>query len=468
MLTKFQYPAELIFKILFLIYGTISFCSFTYGSKPISYIMWACFAFGGFSCICRVLRFRDYIKTPGFIGSILFLLSYFVSTALNRQYELKENIVQLLLLGLFLCVLYLQDCSRTRESMHKEFRIVSIVYIAIIVACCVTGIALMLANYGRVDYRGDDNYAVVRGFMWGRLFGVFLDPNRGSVMGVIAVSLLTYYAAKSEKKLIKALCIILMLPEVLFIAFSDSRTGQVALCCSVLCGGVVFSLLSNKEKGKKKIAAALCLSVAVSAFAFVIPTVAKEGYNVIIQAVDERENKDGKDNDDLKPQIERKYDLKSDPSNRRFSIWKSGVEIWKNEAKTMLFGVSFAGVRPYAYEKLPDTYIVNNTQTDFKQFHNEFITALVSQGVTGLITVLFFVISVVYFVLKSLGSVAQKDLTLIAVLIAAVVASSCSAMLQLGMFYGFSQGEIIFWILLGYLVFFLKKSAEASEKVLTK
>mgnify|MGYP004617205323 FL=1 len=462
-LKKYQYPVELLFKILFLIYGTISFCSFTYGTKPISYIMWATFAAGGVSLLCRVARFRDYIKTPGLIASILFLMSFAVSAFLNRQYGIKDNFVQLVLLGLYFAAVYYQDFSRDRESLYKEFKAVAWVYITLISICAIWGIALLFMNYDKVEYRGEDNYAVIRGFVWGRLYGVYLDPNRGSVMGVVASILLFRFFTQYKNKAVKALCIILILPQITFIALSDSRTGQVALCLSALCGGIVYALNKENRKSAKQTAMSVCATVLAAAILFAIPTGIKKVYNKSAEIISENAVSEGKPAE-APNLLERNYDLKEDPSNKRFSIWKSGFEIWKNETKNMLFGTSLYGIRPYAYDKLPDTFIINNNQTNFKQFHNEFITSLVSQGVVGLVCMLSFVAAVLFYVFRRLSLVPAKDASLVAALIACLVASACSAMLQLGMFYGFSQGEIVFWIMLDYLIGFLPKETKAAQE----
>ena len=167
-------------------------------------------------------------------------------------------------------------------------------------------------------------------------------------------------------------------------------------------------------------------------------------YNYLVSRNEEANNQE----------VERNYDLEADPSNRRFDIWKSGLEIF-NENK--IFGTSYYGIQLYAKENLPDTYIINNTQTNFRNLHNEFLNILVSQGCIGLVIVLVLIFSYLRILKRKYEFVDKKYIDVTNTLLINIIIIAISSMfVAAGMFYYNIPSSNLFWMLLGYSVALMK------------
>ena len=156
--------------------------------------------------------------------------------------------------------------------------------------------------------------------------------------------------------------------------------------------------------------------------------------------------------------IDRDYDLSQDVSNRRFDIWKSGIEMF---VVNPVFGYSYNGIRLYALEHMPETYIVNNEVNLFSNFHNEALNVLASQGLVGFLIFAAFVILVIVLLFKKIKFVTIENKKSVAVMMAIVVGLASGAMFVSLMVYTFCALSPMFWMCLGYLVYLLKNTTDS-------
>ena len=117
-------------------------------------------------------------------------------------------------------------------------------------------------------------------------------------------------------------------------------------------------------------------------------------------------------------------------------------------------------MRLYAYDRLPETYLVNNTQTDFANFHNEFINVLVAQGTLGFAAVIWLIVSIIVFTVKNIKKLKSSSLIEFTTAAAVVLILVLASMFIPGVFYLFAPSSIIFWMFLGYALMLLKKGTE--------
>ena len=146
----------------------------------------------------------------------------------------------------------------------------------------------------------------------------------------------------------------------------------------------------------------------------------------------------------------------SDVSNRRFDIWKSGLEISQTSP---VYGIGFANIKAYALDKCSETYILNNGYKEFEAFHNMIMDVLVSQGILGLIVLGTIIIYFVVSILRKLKKVFMEDenAETTIMLMSCVVMLLTSSMFLSEIFYVNNACTYVFWLLLGYLYYFLKK-----------
>lgn len=97
------------------------------------------------------------------------------------------------------------------------------------------------------------------------------------------------------------------------------------------------------------------------------------------------------------PTIGREQDIESDVSNRRFDLWKSGLEIYRLKP---IFGVSIFNAVAFAQEQLPTTYLINNDAGIFDSLHNAFLNVLMGQGIVGFVIFMIFIVLCVVLILK--------------------------------------------------------------------
>lgn len=459
---------ENLYFIMFMTYAILSTNSFTYGKPIISLVMWPTFLIGILIIAYRALNFKDYCKMPGLIFLIGMLASIGISTVVNYRYSFKSNIIVCVYWALFFLVCYVKYNEKTKEEIIKDFEYIAAFFAVYFTVGAVLGILLMFEGVSVKMMTSDTNYEYFIGFIHGRLWGTYINPNNGAISSAVSIIIFVYLFSKSKKLLPKIGCSAAVLLLLMYIALSDSRSG--AVCVGVVCGVYSFVRLGYKFKDKKallKIVGAM-ISVLIIIPGFMAPRCLKNVYNDASVKISEyRENNSNDviaENNDVSfktPVIDRGYDLSDDVSNRRFDVWKSGVEIFSSSSKNIIVGIGFNGILDYAEETMPETYIVSNDYTKLRTLDNEFFNILDAQGIIGIIATAAFVIFIITVIFKRLFSLDEEYASLVAVLLAVVIGLGASAMFCAVMFYHFSANSILFWFTSGTLIYLITKDKKA-------
>lgn len=440
---------ENVFKILFLLYSFLSFCSLTYGKSIISYVLWPTVTLGGIICIWKLIHIRDYIKSKGFWFSVFFLASYFLSFVLNIKYGYKEGIIKFAFLVFFLVIFFLSPTTRTAETNRKSFQIIASIYVIFMGLGSFFSIILFLANVSHV-YTVENGWDIGIGLVWGRLWGVFSEPNYAALCAGVACFLSLYFIKKAKNKIIKILLVANIFFSLLHIAFTDSRTGMVALATMVVS---FFFIRYNKQRIEFKktkyisfIKLTIVIIVSCCLTVIILNSIVKV-YNKSVEIL----SSSSESTEEIRPEIDRGYSLEEDPSNRRFSIWESGIEIAESAP---LAGVSFTNILNYTEQNLQDSYLLNNSKgTNFSTMHNELLNVLVGQGIIGLIILLSFVIYLIINTFKNFYNCFDDEGFFERnVFLSCLLGLSVGAMFLTGMFYSNLPNAIIFWSILGQYI----------------
>ena len=378
---------ELLFILGMLVVGLMEACSLTFGKRIISLFLWPSVFVGAAVMVYRMISFRAYSRMRCFFLLAAFCVSYGISTIANWDYGYYRNIRILILLAYSFFVVYGYSYERRPEEKESQFAIAGILYLA---GC---GILSALSFYylivGRAEiYYPESGPIYYIGFHWGRLFGVYWDANIGAVMCVFAILLALYRLRRTSKRGVQVLYALYCVFQIVYIAFSGSRTGILSLAAGLFA----FLFLSCYAGGWKK---ALAAGILAAACGLVLLFGTKAVYNrlhgetrpvkTVSVLVDKNHNKkvfSGSDAGTKLQNIDRRAELKGDVSNRRFDIWRSAVDLFLSSPVT---GVTHANVLPYVEDRLPDSYLINNSQMmDFDSMHNTFLDILVAQGLPGL------------------------------------------------------------------------------------
>ena len=443
---------ELIFKLLFITYGFLQASSLTFGNKIISVVLWPTIALGGLLILYRFLFFKKYKDSTGLYILIFFAFSYAISSFFMRQYGISDNFRYFVFLVLQFGMLYAYKNGDCIEKVKKHFQI-CMQYVCFGAAVLsATSFILMFSGYNKAFVSLDNPEAppYYIGFAYGRLYGAYWDPNIGALTAVVVILLSVYFIIKHKHWALKTLHALNLTLQVCYVAFSDSRTGRVALLTSVFCLSVFLLLKKvNIKKIALKVVCIITASLVIAVAAYELPVGIQSGYNLTVQSMTKDDENVDAPNKQNSMVIERGGELESDPSNRRFDIWKSAIDIFKSSP---IYGVSRGNLLKYVEAELPTSYLITNDHIHFSSMHNVFFEILASQGILGVVPFLIFAILMAIRLFKNRKLLFEsEDFSAFASILACLVAVCTASMFIIEIVYVVSPASSVFWIGLGYI-----------------
>ncbi len=432
--------SETVFKYLFFTHTLLSFNNIFAGStilKLFSYIL----AFCGMTILLyRTTQYKQYINSIGFPLLLAFMFSYVISSIYNIKYGYIENIQALIWMA-FQLIFFYAGSQKDNKTIWGIFKYLNFYVLLANLASFV----MLFCQYGRT--RTDSFNGNIMGFVWGRLWGVYTDPNSGSVFSVAAI-LVSFYLLKNAKRIwVKTLYIFEIVLALCYITFSGSRTGIVTLIISLAFYSYLMlnkTLKINKLFLKTLLSCTLAIIIASAGYLSILTV--KHTYNFAVNTL----FSDDAVKDSVT--IEREDEtLETDISNQRFDLWLSGIEIWK---KSPILGTSHRNIINFAVENTPDIYLITGRGIPYDSTHNAYIDILVSQGIIGaLIFVIFFAIAVFIvfkkmFFTKNLSLCTNENILLLSI----VISYAVCAIFILEIIYINTAGALLFWMSLGKLL----------------
>ncbi|NTU89630.1 MAG: hypothetical protein HGA54_06975, partial [Actinobacteria bacterium] len=486
--------ATTTFKIMYLLLTLASFNSVTANRSYLTIGSIAVVALGFLILFARICNFKNYRSMPFLAILALFLVSYAISALAAARYGLLSSAQGFIWMAMQFFVLYVTDARRSRTSLDKEMGIILGTLTVYTFICTFIGLIMAL-----IGYQGGymfDGFVNILGLSYGRLWGVYSDPNYGCVFSLASVFFLLWFYIRNPKKSIRILLIIDLVMQVSYVALSASRTGLIG-------GALAFAVLTFcyfpkwKKIAEKKMAIRVSASILASALvaALFVGSIVGIGFlynslatpiqerffpNIsytvrVIQPAIEAANSDPEAEEKIATEkstgesdvsatadayagstidygiVARDEALENDKSNNRFSIWQSSIEIFKSAP---VIGVSHRNMMQYAQENLPETFVVRE---GFTTFHNVFFDVLPSQGIVGMLIFLVLVISVFKRLFKGLARFKGRDYFCFAALFAVMSSIAFSALVYSEILYINTVGSVLFWIILGYLVSITKR-----------
>ena len=443
--------AEIVFKFLLFIYAALGACNLTYGKPVISWVMNITFILGAVLVLIRVLSFRSFDKMPGRICAVLLWCTGLFSCMVNMQYFSKSNLLYLILWAFYFFLLYTQPNGKKIEELKSEYNVASVIFLILNTILVCISLYMFATGYEHV-YRdpGNNGYEVASGIFTGRLWGAYQDPNLGSIMSCVAIALCGYWFVKKSNIFLRSFLVVDSLLTLGYIAFSDSRNGMV-------CMGVLFALsfalswFRKSEQNKRHIVIGIIVMVVLLGCGTALPKVIQNGYNQIVELSDDDEDH---------AVIKRNYDMEGDISNRRFDVWSAGLTVGTSNP---VFGVSYAGMLPYAKEYMKDSLIADEEQWVFNTFDNELINIFAFNGIIALAVVLIWFALAVKWVFTNMKYISEKHRAEINAWIIIVCIYVVSALFQGTMFYQTTPNTIFFWMIFGTLAIALNGLKEEAS-----
>ena len=438
------------FKLYDLLYVLLAFNAFVNGSAVMEIATLILVLFGAVTAVCMAAQFHVYRKMPNIWIIAAFLVSYLISSGLTRQYGVTDNLKEMLWLGISMIVIYGSSYMYEPDEMKQEFRILAWVWVAY---CTIANlVSLSMVVWGRGYKIGSGATAKVVGLKWGRLWGIYDDPNHGGTIAVAAILLTIYLIVTAKKRWQKGICLFTIVIQFVYLVLSDSRTGIVSLTAGIFFWGLFRQFQKQREKDWvfriRKIGFPLLIAILTA----VLALGAAEAGGVVFEKMDARlvavlPKKA------VTPEYEkdtRKTELENDASNGRLDIWKSGLEITKTSP---VFGVSFRNMTAYAEENLPETYLVDNAiHAKYDSMHNSVLDILVSQGIVGIVIFLILAGNTLWILAKQIRDVKAEDWTFLSGCFAVIAAMGAGSLFISMVFYLNGPQTYIFWLCFGYMM----------------
>lgn len=462
---KIYFKLETLFKYLILLVTLLAFNSFLANNKIVTLCSTGVAILGAVLLLYRFINLKKYIKFYGFVVLIVFVFAYFISSIVNMEFGITGNIKTMIWSAFQFGILYALDYNSDIEKERKDYFGVLKVFGIYILLSNLISIAMLIFGYGQTPATSFNGNII--GYVWGRLWGSYYDPNNGSVFCVAAIAISVYYGIKSNKLWQKILLGINIFISLAYMSFSDSRTGLVCLAATLLT--MCFLLIRNSEKislknGAKNIVSVI-LAIVIAAVGVVSIFAITNTYNLVATKIQQNQQSSPSD-ENVDPGVIGREDneIDKDISNRRFSLWGSGIEIWKT---TPLFGTTQRNLTAYALKYVPNTYMVNNDKGGhFDTTHNMYIDVLVCQGVVGAIVfVIFLALIVILIARKMLFTTDYKLCNNENILLVTLVVNfAVSSIFILDVVYINTAAAVLFWLSLGRLVKNLKNSEDKKAK----
>lgn len=451
---------EKLFLYLFFLYTALGTNSLTYGNRVISFVMWPTFVLGAFLVAFRLFSVKKYRTMPCILAFFGLVFSICLSTLINYQYNFKGNVIFCIYWVFYALILYTLWHNKSHEILKKEWHRLTYVYAGYISLCVFVSLILFFLKFSDMHSAPDTGYEYAVGIMYGRLWGLFINPNTGAICSAVAAVILIGEWKSVKSVVLRIIIVTDIFLLTLFIVFSDSRSGMVCAGVTVMIYFLSVSLYKLKDKNIYQKIIAVILAVCIGIFTFFLPSIIKSGYNKIAIMSRPSVSFSQNEGDVSLVVIDRGYDISDDISNRRFDVWQSACEVFVNEPKGLLFGYSFKGFTDYAINNMPETYIVNNDYGIFTTLDNEIFNIMDSQGILGLAILLIFVVSLLIYIIKRLPNAPNEDTKSISLMLAVLGGFSVSAMFCSVMFYHLSPNSVLFWVTVGAIISLLDRRSE--------
>ena len=447
--------------LLMLMMGNTNLTFLWDGFDVINYLV----GFFGFALlIVRIIRVKAYKRTPGLVLLAALVILYGVSSLWNFSYGgfsgFASNGKAAIWMACQMFLLYAFDAP-SKENLKKELYTISRIILVYNFLSVLVSYAMLLTNFSYLKMEGDS--PIMYGVVYNRLWGTFIEPNYGAVVVVTGILLSLHFFRENKKVLARVFHGGNILLSVMYIIYSDSRTGMVVLALGlfVYC---FLSLVYTTERFRRRLTALLsCAAIslgvsagAVASFAVLKPVglMPREACMQLVGDLSQSLESPDNDSDNVTtpdgepPKIGREdADINNDISNRRFDIWMSGLEILK---ETPVLGTTFRNLVPFAQKELPETYLVHNDNKIFWDLHNILMNVLVCQGIPALLLFLAFAFVIlkkmfVYYLGKPQVMLREQVL-----LVSVLLAIACGSMFNSMIMYVSTIETAVFWLFLGY------------------
>jgi hypothetical protein len=382
----------------------------------------------------------------------LFIISYIITIIANCHFGYIRSIQEIYYM-IILFIIILSLCGQSDPALlRKQFVIFSSLILLILTPGMLYSIFMFVSGYSKTVSIGGRN--VYQGFHNARLFGVFSDPNYAGMNAVAAIWISIAMLRFCRKRSVRMCICTGILIQFIYVILSNSRTAKIVFWITLAIG--LWFCLKTKYRIRRAGAYILFRTGFLLAAIFIVwritavllPASADMYADLAKKAEPVIQSVKPKAYDTYKPpapevSLAREDTEKEDFSNNRFSIWKSGMEVYSNHP---FFGTGFTYMTDVGRADTPDTYIVQRGYS----LHNGYLDILVSSGIAGFIAMmslfLFLFVDIVNQIRRT--GIEKADTYVVILLIPLSIA--IGHLTLSGLCYSSTATTFLFWLYTGF------------------
>lgn len=421
-------------------------------------------------CFRRVLKAKYiWILVAVFVAAVL-------SVIINFRYSFVDNVKAVANMFIQFFVVYTVGVGISRDQIRRELKVIGT---ALSLAWFIAAAASLYMYFADIYYwqthlLWGSPVSIVQGFVRNhdgalvmRLWGVFIDPNFAAGISVAVICFGLWLLKVTKQNWLKALHIVNIVVQFLYIVLSNSRMALLLLYLAVAVCGWYYGFAALKRvkldwlHGAVREIIAVALAIVLLCLCYLGVAATKQTLPYIRYGIaqlqaqlpadpdhsgDPDEATDPTQNTQPPVQIENldRTDIehKGDVSNGRFAMWQEGFRVF---LKSPVLGLGPRSYRQVAAQMDPNMEIAKIS------IHNAYMELLMGGGAVG------FLLMVLFFALCAKDAVVLRyrdpeGSCLVGPLMVAVLTCLGCGMFISALFYYLSGISILVFLLLGYAV----------------
>lgn len=464
-----------LFRVLVVAFASINMIPL-FNDLFLSRVLYAFFAVWALLLLVyKTFVLKTLLKAKYSVLLFVFFLFAGISILVNYKNNFSHNVMTIYMPVVYAFLLYVPD---TDKGLMREVRAVSNFFIGFTFLASAASFVMYMFQIS-FTFLNRNGVNIRQGFMENRLFGLYISPNVGVVFALTSIALtficIFFIGKKPIKKPVAVFYWVNISLQYVYFLLANSRGGTVAASAAIVLlivfGRYDFTVFQLRFKVKTVLSKLVCL-VLVFAGLSLIATPVKCGLAYVPMVTEKVFHSDSFNmNGDIGETDFTRIEADSeDISNGRTLIWGAAYHLWRYNP---FVGVANANVIDDDGE---NSYVPTDAMSKDKVFwlnrangnmHNVFIQIGVNYGTVALLSILLFLLLIFIFVFKKFLSFRKKDekWNFELMLLAIVAFYLCHNVFETYLFiWGSNVFGALFWLFLGYAMFFLENGRPLLEK----
>ena len=464
-----------LFRILTIAFASINMIPL-FNDLFLSRVLYVFFAVWALLLLVYKAFFQKTLFKPKYSALLFaFFLLAGLSIIINYKNGFSHNLMTIYMPVVFAFLLYVPDTDR---GLMLELRLVNSFFIGFTFLVSAASFWMYMFQIS-FTFLNRNGVMIRQGFMENRLFGLYISPNVGVAFAVTSVLLVLvniYFTDKRplKKSVMVFYCVNIFLQYVYFI-LAHSRGGLVAASSAIFLlivfGRYDFTVFRHQLKVKTVFSKLVCL-ILVFAILLLVGASVKVGLSYVPMATKKivHLNNPSISSDVSETDLTRMEAGSEDISNGRIEIWRAGYRLWRSNP---FAGVANADVIEKDIEK---SYVSTDTMSKDTIYwltwangnmHNAFVQIGVNYGTAALLLIVLFLLLTFIFIAKKIMSMRKRgnNCSFELLLLAIAAFYLCHNLFETYLFvWGSNVFGALFWLYLGYALFFLENGRSLNEK----